>query len=138
LRVRAASSCAKEESIAFTSTAKRENPLPCRVIEKFPREPFEAFAELLEFRRRSETFGAKLNRRIVQWLLQFKAEMPPLTEDASGALRIGNSRVLLEIVVRAFQDGATPESIVQRCSTLALPDVYAVLAYYLRHPNEVD
>lgn len=26
----------------------------------------------------------------------------------------------------------------QRYSTLALPDVYAVLAYYLRHPNEVE
>jgi uncharacterized protein (DUF433 family) len=44
---------------------------------------------------------------------------------------------VLEIVVRAFQDGATPETIVQRYSTLALPDVYAVLDYYLRHPNEI-
>ena len=63
---------------------------------------------------------------------------PPLNEDASGALRVGSSRVLLEIVVRAFQDGATPETIVQRYSTLELPDVYAVLAYYLRHSNEVE
>jgi len=45
----------KEDSIAFTSTAKPGDPPPCRVIEKFPREQFEAFAELLEFRRRSET-----------------------------------------------------------------------------------
>ena len=66
-----------------------------------------------------------------------QTEAPPLSEDATGALRIGNSRVLLEIVVRAFQDGATPETIVQRYSTLSLPDVYAVLAYYLRHPSEV-
>jgi uncharacterized protein (DUF433 family) len=65
-------------------------------------------------------------------------EAPPLSEDATGALRVGNSRVLLEMVIRAFQDGATPEAIVQRYSTLALPDVYAVLAYYLRHPNEVE
>src|ERR1700674_2742089 len=67
-----------------------------------------------------------------------QADAPPLREDATGALRVGNSRVLLELVVRAFQDGATPETIVQRYSTLALPDVYAVLAYYLRHPNEVE
>jgi len=66
-----------------------------------------------------------------------QTEAPPLTEDATGALRVGNSHVLLEIVVRTFQDGATPETIVQRYSTLALPDVYGVLAYYLRHPNEV-
>jgi uncharacterized protein (DUF433 family) len=67
-----------------------------------------------------------------------QTEAPPLTEDVTGALRVGNSRVLLEIVVRAFQDGATPETIVQRYSTLALPDVYAVLAYYLRHPMEIE
>ncbi len=67
-----------------------------------------------------------------------QTEAPPLREDATGALRVGNSRVLLELVVRAFQDGATPGTIVQRYSTLALPDVYAVLAYFLRHPNEVE
>jgi hypothetical protein len=54
LRVRAASSCAKEDSIAFTSTDKPGNPPPCRVIERFPKEQFEAFAALLEFRRLSE------------------------------------------------------------------------------------
>jgi hypothetical protein len=54
LKVRAASSCAKGDSIVFSSTAKPGNRLPFRVIEKFPREQFEAFAERLEFRRRSE------------------------------------------------------------------------------------
>jgi uncharacterized protein (DUF433 family) len=67
-----------------------------------------------------------------------QADAPPLRDDASGALRIGDSRVLLELVIRAFQDGATPEAIVQRYSTLSLADVYAVIAYYLRHRNEVD
>jgi uncharacterized protein (DUF433 family) len=68
-----------------------------------------------------------------------QAEAPPLREDAAGgALRVGNSRVLLELVIRAFQDGATPEAIVQRYSTLALGDVYAVIAYYLRHRGEVE
>lgn len=66
------------------------------------------------------------------------AEAPPLREDAAGAVRVGESRVLLELVIRAFQDGATPETIVQRYSTLALPDVYAVIAYYLRHRSEVE
>lgn len=67
-----------------------------------------------------------------------QAEAPPLREDTSGAVRVGNSRVLLELVIRAFQDGATPEIIVQRYSTLALSDVYAVIAYYLRHRSEVE
>ncbi|CAN5308121.1 hypothetical protein BH10PLA2_BH10PLA2_15870 [soil metagenome] len=67
-----------------------------------------------------------------------QAESPPLREDSSGALRVGDSRVLLELVLRAFQDGATPETIVQRYSTLSLSDVYAVIAYYLRHRSEVE
>ena len=41
-------------------------------------------------------------------------------------------------MVRAFQDGATPETIVQRYPTLTLPDVYGVIAYYLRHRAEVE
>lgn len=67
-----------------------------------------------------------------------QAEAPPIREDATGALRVGSSRVLLELVIRAFQDGATPETIAQRYSTLALPDVYAVIAYYLRHRSDVE
>ena len=67
-----------------------------------------------------------------------QSEAPPLREEATGALRVGDSRVLLELVIRAFQDGATPETIVQRYATLTLPDVYAVIAYYLRHRNEVE
>jgi hypothetical protein len=50
-----------------------------------------------------------------------QTEAPPLAEDASGALRVGSSRVLMELVVRAFQDGATPETIGQRYSTLEIP-----------------
>src|SRR5437868_15218653 len=67
-----------------------------------------------------------------------RTEAPPLREDSSGALRVGGSRVLLELVIRAFQDGATPETIVQRYSTLKLPDVYTVIAYYLRHRSEIE
>ena len=66
------------------------------------------------------------------------AEAPPLREEATGAVRVGSSRVLLELVIRAFQDGATPESIVQQYSTLSLADVYAVIAYYLRHRSEIE
>ena len=67
-----------------------------------------------------------------------QAEAPPLREDDAGALRVGDSRVLLELVIRAFQDGATPETIVQRYATLALSDVYTVIAYYLRHQDEIE
>lgn len=67
-----------------------------------------------------------------------QAEAPPLREDADGSVRVGESRVLLELVLRAFQDGATPEAIVQKYSTLRLSDVYAAIAWYLRHGSEAE
>lgn len=70
--------------------------------------------------------------------LVLECESPPLREDETGAIRVGNSRVLLEIVIRAFQDGAPPESIVQRYSTLSLSDVYITIGYYLRHRQEIE
>ena len=70
--------------------------------------------------------------------LVFERETPPLREDETGAVRVGNSRVLLEIVIRAFQDGASPESIVNRYSTLSLSDVYNTIGYYLRHQDAVE
>lgn len=70
--------------------------------------------------------------------LVLEREVPPLHEDETGAVRVGNSRVLLEIVIRAFQDGAAPESIVNRYDTLSLSDVYNTIGYYLRHMNAVE
>jgi uncharacterized protein (DUF433 family) len=65
-------------------------------------------------------------------------EAPPLNADGTGGLRVGGTRVLLEIVIRAFQDGATAETIVQRYPSLALSDVYSTIGYYLRHSTEVN
>lgn len=68
----------------------------------------------------------------------FQSEAPPLRQDASGALRVGHSRVLVDLVIHAFQDGATPEAIAQRYPTTTLADIYAVIAYYLRHREEIE
>jgi uncharacterized protein (DUF433 family) len=70
--------------------------------------------------------------------LSVQSERPPLREEADGAMRVGESRVLLELLIHAFQNGATPEEIVQQYPTLALPDVYSVISYYLRHRDEVE
>ena len=67
-----------------------------------------------------------------------QSETPPLREDTTGALRVGRSRVLVDLVIRAFQDGATPEAIAQRYPTATLADIYAVIAYYLRHQADLD
>ncbi|GET41323.1 DUF433 domain-containing protein [Microseira wollei] len=65
-------------------------------------------------------------------------EIVPLRQDEKAAIRVGNSRVLLEMVIRAFQDGASAESIVQRYSSLSLSDVYLTIGYYLRHRDLVE
>ncbi len=70
--------------------------------------------------------------------LVLERETPPLNEDETGAIRVGNTRILLELVIRAFIDGASPESIVNRYSTLSLSDVYTCIGYYLRHRTAVE
>jgi uncharacterized protein (DUF433 family) len=70
--------------------------------------------------------------------LEIRTDAPPLTQDDTGAVRIGSTRVLLELVIRAFEDGATPETIVQRYPSTSLADIYAVVAYYLRHRDLVE
>src|SRR5947209_2596655 len=58
----------------------------------------------------------------------------PLSENPPGVFRVGTSRVLLELVIRAFKAGATPEAIVQSYDTLKLADVYAVVSRYVADP----
>ena len=69
--------------------------------------------------------------------LTLHAEVPPLRVDTRGAVRVGKSRVILDLVVEQYENGMTPEDMVRSYDTLVLADVYAVIAYYLRHRDEV-
>lgn len=62
----------------------------------------------------------------------------PLATDPHGVVRVGGTRVTLDSIVGAFRSGATAEEIAQQFPTVTLPDVYQVIAYYLRHAAEVD
>ncbi|MDX2078230.1 MAG: DUF433 domain-containing protein [bacterium] len=62
----------------------------------------------------------------------------PIYTDENGQIRIGKTRVLLELVINAFNSGESAEGIIESYSTLSLADVYAVIAYYLSHRAEVD
>ena len=70
--------------------------------------------------------------------ITISAEPVPLRLDEYGALRVGGTRVTLDILVAAFLEGLTPEEIVQQLPTLELADVYYALGYYLRHREEVN
>jgi uncharacterized protein (DUF433 family) len=69
--------------------------------------------------------------------LPFEAEPPPLRIDPGGAVRVGKTRVSLDLIVEQYQNGMTPEDMVRAYDTLDLADVYAVIAWYLRHQDEV-
>lgn len=70
--------------------------------------------------------------------IPIQAVSVPLYEDEHGGLRVTGTCVLLERIIHAFEDGATPEGIVQSYDTLQLADVYAVVSWYLRHKAEVE
>ncbi len=62
----------------------------------------------------------------------------PLDTGADGVVRVGGTRVTLDTVVEAFQEGLTPEEIQQQYPSLGLADVYAAVTYYLHHREEVE
>ncbi len=62
----------------------------------------------------------------------------PLRVDEHGVIRVGDSQVLLDIVIREFNNGAEPEAIASGYPSLNLADVYGVIAYYLRHRKQLD
>jgi uncharacterized protein (DUF433 family) len=68
----------------------------------------------------------------------FQAKPPPLQVEPDGVVRVLGTRLSLETVVAAFDEGATAEEIVQRYPSLELGAVYAVIAYVLDNRSEVD
>jgi uncharacterized protein (DUF433 family) len=57
--------------------------------------------------------------------------------DEHGAMRIGNSRVMLDSIVAGFEQGHSPETLQQQYPTLSLEEVCWVITYYLAHTDEV-
>jgi uncharacterized protein (DUF433 family) len=56
----------------------------------------------------------------------------------NGAPRIAGTRVSLASVVIHFQDGRTPEQIVDSFPTLTLAKVYGAIAYYLENEKLIQ
>lgn len=70
--------------------------------------------------------------------LLISAIPPPLTADTDGAVRVAGTRVTLDTLVYAFNDGASAEEIARQYPSLSLADVFATLGYYLRQRDEVQ
>ena len=65
-------------------------------------------------------------------------EEPPLRRDETGTIRVGASRITLDIVITAFNMGLSAEVIAEDYPSITLAEVYATIAYYLRHRPQVD
>ena len=59
-------------------------------------------------------------------------------EERNGGLYVKGTRVSLESVVIRFQQGASPDNIVQSFPTLKLSQVYGTIAYYLENEKVIN
>jgi len=62
----------------------------------------------------------------------------PLAQNEAGDLYVEGTRVFLEDILEAYDRGLSPEEMVQAFPSLRLAEVYAILAYALAHPAEVE
>jgi uncharacterized protein (DUF433 family) len=69
--------------------------------------------------------------------LAIHPDPPPLRLDQGDTVRVGNSRITLDLIIEQYENGMTPEDMVRAYDTLLLADAHAVIAYYLRHRKEV-
>jgi uncharacterized protein (DUF433 family) len=105
-----------------------------------------AFA-IWEYRRRLKGFLERslpnalrneLRDNIPVMSLKISTDPAPLITDEDGVVRVGGTRVRLDTVVYAFNQGASAEEILQQYPSLALADIYATISYYLQHRSSVD
>ena len=61
----------------------------------------------------------------------------PYIEERGGGLYIAGTRVSLDSVVIHFQEGASPEEIVESFPMLKRSQVYGAIAWYLENENTV-
>jgi uncharacterized protein (DUF433 family) len=62
----------------------------------------------------------------------------PLETTSDGVVCVKGTRVTLDTLIGAFQDGHSAEEIVMQYTSVSLADVYAVIAYYLHEQETVD
>jgi len=62
----------------------------------------------------------------------------PYIEERNGGLYVEGSRISLDSVVIRFQEGASPERIVQSFPAMKLAQVYGAIAYYLENQQMIN
>jgi uncharacterized protein (DUF433 family) len=68
------------------------------------------------------------------------SDLVPLHIDDTGTIRVGGTRITLDVLLGYLLSGVKPEHLVSAewYPALSLADVHGALAYYYRHQAEVD
>jgi len=70
--------------------------------------------------------------------IAIQADPVPLKIDEDGTIRVGGTRMTLDLIIAEHRAGASPEQIAADYDSLPLGDVYAAITYYLHHRDEID
>ena len=62
----------------------------------------------------------------------------PLHRWEDGSIRVRGTRLLLYIIIDFYKQGNSAHELVEAFDVLKLADVYAILAYYHQHQEEID
>jgi uncharacterized protein (DUF433 family) len=70
--------------------------------------------------------------------LAIEIDSPPLHSDPFGVVRVAGTRLTLDTLLSVYNRGATVEDLHEGFPFIELSDLHAVVAYYLRHRQQVD
>jgi uncharacterized protein (DUF433 family) len=65
-------------------------------------------------------------------------ETIPMVTGADGVIRVSGTRVTLDSILLASNEGATPEEIAHQYPSVPLADIYHLIGYGLRHAAEME
>ncbi|MCJ7432333.1 MAG: DUF433 domain-containing protein [Anaerolineales bacterium] len=65
-------------------------------------------------------------------------EIVPIKTNKDGVMLVSKTRVTVDTIVSAFNDGAAAEEISFQYPSVSLADVYSVISYYLHNKKQVD
>lgn len=65
-------------------------------------------------------------------------EIVPIKLNKDGVILVSKTRVTLDTIITAFNEGLTAEEISYQYPSVPLADIYSIIGYYLRQKKQVD
>ena len=101
--------------------------------------PFDGPCEIIAPDYKQITASIYEPHCIIRSMADLATTLPALLKAwEDGTIRVGSSRVLLDLVVHHFKQGATAEQIQHSFPSLTLREVYGAIYYYLEHTEDVE